>query len=120
MRIESISVSAGRTIPHPLHSFANIKATITITAELEKGDDLDSSARLLQADADRLVEEHCKAAGVFAKSYQQVMYSHPYVPDPCPVQQPEPWQPCPAKNDKDQQCNRVADHEGDHDFELPF
>ncbi|MCA9366703.1 hypothetical protein KC887_00355 [Candidatus Kaiserbacteria bacterium] len=39
MKIERITVRAGRCVPHPLHSYGNLKADLEVVAVLDEGDD---------------------------------------------------------------------------------
>lgn len=55
MEITSIKVSAGRTIPHPLKQFANIKIHLELQANLKPEDDANQCVMDLQSKADVLV-----------------------------------------------------------------
>ena len=58
MKIKTITVTAGRVLPHPLESYANIRPEITLTADIEDGEDPDTAARALQGKAESLLEQH--------------------------------------------------------------
>lgn len=61
MNIAEITVSAGRTIPHPTTDYANLKAFVTLKATLEAGEDVDAAVKALQAKAEKHVEDHKNA-----------------------------------------------------------
>lgn len=58
MKINTISVTAGRTFNHPHEDYSNLRPSVTMTATLEDGEDATKSARELQARAEQLVEDH--------------------------------------------------------------
>lgn len=58
MKINTISVTAGRTFHHPHEDYSNLRPSVTMTATLEDGEDATKSARELQARAEQLVEDH--------------------------------------------------------------
>ena len=58
MKIEKITVRAGRCVPHPLYSYGNLKADLEIVAQLEAGEDPDTVRRELQAKVESDVEQH--------------------------------------------------------------
>jgi len=58
MRIEKITVRAGRCVPHPLHSYGNLKADLEIVAQLDDGEDPDAVRRELQSKIESDVEQH--------------------------------------------------------------
>lgn len=58
MKINTVTVSAGRTVSHPIEDFANIRPELSMTATLEEGDDPVAVVRELQAQAERLVQDH--------------------------------------------------------------
>ena len=58
MKISTITVTAGRTFNHPYESYSNLRPEVTITASLEDGEDSNDAARMLQAQAEGLVEDH--------------------------------------------------------------
>jgi len=60
MKIKQITARAGRVLPHPTRSFANIKADIELVADLEDGEDEAKSIRDLQVRTERIVESHVK------------------------------------------------------------
>lgn len=58
MKVEKITVRAGRTVPHPLHQFGNLKADLEIVASLDDGDDPEQVRRDLQARIESDIEQH--------------------------------------------------------------
>jgi DNA repair exonuclease SbcCD ATPase subunit len=58
MKIERITVSAGRTFNHPHESYSNLKPFITLEATLIEGDDPEACVKELQGKAERMVEDH--------------------------------------------------------------
>ena len=58
MQVKTITVHAGRTIPHPSESYSNLRPSISMTAELEPGENPDECIRALQAKAEGLVSDH--------------------------------------------------------------
>lgn len=58
MKIEKITVRAGRVVPHPLHNYGNVKSDLEIVATLEEGDDPEAVRRQLQAKCESDVEMH--------------------------------------------------------------
>lgn len=61
MKITEITVSAGRTVQHPVESYANLKPFVTLKAVLDEGDDFEQITKDLQAKAEGLVEDHANA-----------------------------------------------------------
>ncbi len=58
MKIKEIEVSAGRTTSNPYEQYANIRCHVKLAATVEDGEDADAAVKTLQAQAERLVEEH--------------------------------------------------------------
>ena len=58
MKITQVTVSAGRTIPHPVHEYSNLRPHVSITADIESDDDPEEIIIMLQAKAEQLVETH--------------------------------------------------------------
>jgi GTP1/Obg family GTP-binding protein len=58
MKITEVTVHAGRVIPHPFESYANLRPDVTLKAELRDGEDVTTAVKTLQAKAEELVEEH--------------------------------------------------------------
>lgn len=58
MKIEKITVSAGRTFNHPFESYSNLRPEVHLVASVEDGDDPEKCAKELQAKAESLVEDH--------------------------------------------------------------
>lgn len=58
MQIEKVTVRAGRCVPHPLHSYGNLKADLEIVARIEEGDDPEKIRLELQAKIESDVEQH--------------------------------------------------------------
>lgn len=61
MKVTEINVTAGRTLPHPTESYANLRPTISLSATLEEGDEPQECIRKLQVQAEQLVEDHAAA-----------------------------------------------------------
>lgn len=70
MQIDRITVTAGRTLPHPLHQFANIKCEIGYSATLDAGEDADAARRALQSKAESDVENHANELKESIRDYQ--------------------------------------------------
>lgn len=58
MKITSITVSAGRTFNHPHEQYSNLRPEVVLHATLADGDDALSASKVLQAQAEQLVEDH--------------------------------------------------------------
>lgn len=58
MKIEKITVRAGRCVPHPLHSYGNLKCDLEIVAAVETGEDPDAVRRELQCRVESQIEQH--------------------------------------------------------------
>lgn len=58
MKINTITVTAGRTFNHPHEQYSNLRPEVTMTATLDEGEDPVQAARGLQATAEQLVEDH--------------------------------------------------------------
>lgn len=58
MQVTEISVSAARTINHPVESYANLKPMVSLKAVLDESDDVSQCVKDLQAKAEELVEDH--------------------------------------------------------------
>ncbi len=58
MKIEEITVHAGRTVNHPFESYSNLRPAISLRATLDEGEDPEKATKELQAKAERLVEDH--------------------------------------------------------------
>jgi|SRR5579859_7281543 len=58
MKIQEITVTAGRTFNHPHEQYSNLRPDVTLRATLEDGEDPDKAAKWLQAKAEGLVEDH--------------------------------------------------------------
>jgi hypothetical protein len=58
MKINTITVTAGRTFNHPHEQYSNLRPEVTMTATLEDGDDAAKATRELQAKAEQIVEDH--------------------------------------------------------------
>lgn len=61
MYITEIVVSAGRTFNHPHESYSNLRPEVTLKAIIGADENADAAAKLLQAKAERLVEDHKNA-----------------------------------------------------------
>lgn len=58
MQITEITVSAARTINHPVENYANLKPMVSLKAVLDAGEDYSQAVKDLQAKAEELVEDH--------------------------------------------------------------
>lgn len=58
MKVTQITVEAGRTFNHPYESYGNLRPALSITAQLEEGDDWEACTRQLQAQAEAQIEMH--------------------------------------------------------------
>lgn len=58
MKINTITVTAGRTFNHPHEQYSNLRPEVSMTATLEDGEDATVAVRELQARAEQLVEDH--------------------------------------------------------------
>jgi hypothetical protein len=58
MRITHITVTAGRTFNHPREQYSNLRPEVVLRAELAEGDDPSVATQGLQAQAEKLVEDH--------------------------------------------------------------
>lgn len=58
MKIETITVTAGRTFNHPHEQYSNLRPEVVLHATLEPGEDAAVAAKELQARAEGLVEDH--------------------------------------------------------------
>jgi esterase/lipase len=56
--IREVTVSAGRTFSHPHESYSNLRPMVTVRAEVDEGEDWQQVVQGLQAQAERLVEDH--------------------------------------------------------------
>lgn len=58
MKIQTITVTAGRTFNHPHEDYSNLRPSVTMTATLDDGEDPHVATRDLQQRAEGLVEDH--------------------------------------------------------------
>lgn len=58
MKIKNIKVTAGRTFPHPLENFSNIKFELSISAEIEESENFEKALDILRVEAETLAEAH--------------------------------------------------------------
>lgn len=58
MKINTITVTAGRTFNHPHEQYSNLRPEVSMTATLDEGEDPTKSAQQLQARAEQIVEDH--------------------------------------------------------------
>jgi hypothetical protein len=58
MRITEITVSAGRVIPHPRESCANLRPMLTLKATVEEGETVAAVVAWTQAQAETLLSAH--------------------------------------------------------------
>lgn len=61
MKINTITVTAGRTFNNPHESYSNLRPEVVLTATLDEGEDASTATRQLQAQAEGLVEDHKNA-----------------------------------------------------------
>lgn len=61
MIVREITVHAGRTLPHPIENYANIRAGVSMQAELADGEDPAECFRRLRVQAEQIVESHAAA-----------------------------------------------------------
>lgn len=58
MKVNTITVTAGRTFNHPYEQYSNLRPEVTMTATLEEGEDHAQAVKQLQASAEQIVENH--------------------------------------------------------------
>lgn len=58
MKIQTITVTAGRTFNHPHESYSNLRPEVVLTATLDDSDDPTEATKKLQTRAEGLVEDH--------------------------------------------------------------
>lgn len=58
MKIQTITVTAGRTFNHPHEQYSNLRPEVTMTATIDDNEDPHVAARDLQQRAEGLVEDH--------------------------------------------------------------
>lgn len=58
MKVQTITVAAGRTFNHPFEQYSNLRPSVTVVAQLEEGEDWQAATKSLQAQAEQLVEDH--------------------------------------------------------------
>lgn len=58
MKINTITVTAGRTFNHPYEQYSNLRPEVTMTATLDEGEDPSTATKELQQRAEGLVEDH--------------------------------------------------------------
>lgn len=58
MKIQTITVTAGRTFNHPHEQYSNLRPEVVMTATIEEGEDAHVAVRDLQQRAEGLVEDH--------------------------------------------------------------
>ena len=58
MKINTITVTAGRTFNHPHEQYSNLRPEVAMTATLEDGEDASAATKELQSRAEGLVEDH--------------------------------------------------------------
>lgn len=58
MKIQTITVIAGRTFNHPHEQYSNLRPEVALTATLDPADDPAAATKELQAKAEGLVEDH--------------------------------------------------------------
>lgn len=58
MKINQITVTAGRTFNHPHEQYSNLRPEVVFTATVDEGEDAVAATKALQAQAEQLVEDH--------------------------------------------------------------
>lgn len=58
MEIKTVTVTAARTFNHPYEQYHNFRPGVTLTASLTDGENAETAAKELQAQAEKLVEMH--------------------------------------------------------------
>lgn len=58
MKVTEIVVTAGRTFNHPHEQYSNLKPSVVLKAALAYGEDPLTATKILQAQAEGLVEDH--------------------------------------------------------------
>jgi hypothetical protein len=58
MRITEITVSAGRVIPHPRESYANLRPMLSLRASVDETEDISAAVSLLQGVTEALLASH--------------------------------------------------------------
>lgn len=58
MKVTDITVTAGRTFNHPFEDFSNLRPQVTLHATLDDDEDHEAATKILQRQAERLVEDH--------------------------------------------------------------
>lgn len=58
MKINTITVTAGRTFNHPHEQYSNLRPEVRMTATLDDGENSETAVRVLQQRAEELVEDH--------------------------------------------------------------
>jgi hypothetical protein len=61
MKVTEITVTAGRTFNHPHETYSNLRPEVRMTATLDDSDDAERATKVLQAKAEKLVEDHKNA-----------------------------------------------------------
>ncbi len=60
MKVREITVSAGRVIPHPFQSYANLRPMVSLKADIDDGEDYEQMTKELQAKVEGMVEDHSR------------------------------------------------------------
>lgn len=78
MKVERITVTAGRTRKDPVHDFSSLRAEITVEAAIAPGEDWEVQLYDLQQRAERLIDDHInvvesqiQTAGAAARAERQ-------------------------------------------------
>lgn len=61
MKVTEITVEAGRTFNHPHEQYSNLRPSVTMVASIEADEDPEAAVKVLQRQAERLVEDHKNA-----------------------------------------------------------
>lgn len=71
MKVTEITVSAGRVIPHPRESYANLRPMLSLKASIDDGEGVKAATELLQAVAEDLLAAHvAKLTDIVEAEYQ--------------------------------------------------
>lgn len=58
MKVNKITVTAGRTFSHPYEQYSNLRPEVTMEATIDDGESAADATRHLQSQAEGLVEDH--------------------------------------------------------------
>jgi hypothetical protein len=61
MKITEITITAARTFNHPHEQYSNLRPEVTLKASVDEGEDAAAAVKLLQNQAEGIVEDHKQA-----------------------------------------------------------